>query len=368
MDHLDEMFMREALKLARRGMGWTSPNPMVGAVLVKEGRVISKGYHRRFGGPHAEVEALSRAEGELDSATLYVNLEPCSHYGKTPPCAHLIAQRGVGRVVVGTMDPNPEVAGKGIHVLRDRGIRVDVGCLEGACRELNRAYFHWREHGLPWVTLKWAQSIDGRIAASSGDSKWISSERSRARAHRLRALHDAVMVGVETVIRDDPRLTVRLARGRDPKRIVIDSLLRIPPDSRVLEGCREDSVVWVAATTRADQRRAQMLKEAGVKVLLFPPDDEGRVPIEDLLRVLAREEISSLLVEGGAEVLTSFFKLGCFQEIVVFIAPKILGEGISAVGNLGIEEVRCAVSLQGCRWERSGEDLVLRCRRRGGPA
>ena len=210
----DETYMAKAVKLAEKGAGHTSPNPMVGAVLVLSNTIISEGYHKRFGGPHAEVETLSSVSGDLSRATLYVTLEPCCHHGKTPPCTDLIVKKKVGRVVVGVQDPNPKVGGKGIEQLKMNGIEVVSGVLEDECRDLNRAFFHWISTGRPWVTLKWAQSLDGRIATATGHSQWISSESSRKRAHRLRALNDAVLIGVGTAVSDDPELTVRLVDGK----------------------------------------------------------------------------------------------------------------------------------------------------------
>ena len=248
----DEYYMRKALALARKGLGSTSPNPMVGAVIVKKGEIIGKGYHRRFGSPHAEIEAIKDAEGSINGATLYVTLEPCCHTGKkTPPCLDTLLKYDLKRVVIGTIDPNPQVSGRSVKALREKGIETEVGVLEEECRKLNETYFKHIQTGMPFVTLKFAQTLDGRIATLTGDSKWISSQKSLQWAHRLRSQHDAVMVGVGTVLKDDPQLTVRLAKGRNPVRVVADSRLRTPLGAQIL---KEQGIAQaiIATTKRAD--------------------------------------------------------------------------------------------------------------------
>ena len=355
----DEHFLGEALSLARKGEGRVSPNPMVGAVLVREGRVLSRGYHRRFGGPHAEVEALMGQQGDLRDATLYVNLEPCCHHGKTPPCTELITRLGVGRVVIGTLDPNPLVAGRGVRVLREAGVDVRVGVMEEPCRRLNRVFFHWMESGLPWVTLKWAQSLDGRIATRSGHSRWISSERSLRMAHRLRALHDAVLVGIGTVLADDPELTVRLARGRDPIRVVLDSRLRIPMESKLLRLSAQGPETWIVTAPSSDRQKARELERRGVRLIetLQGPGEE--VDLREMLRGLARSGVSSVLVEGGGRVITSFLKARLVQRLVCFVAPIVLGRGKSAVRSLDVARVEDALRLHSWRVRRLGPDLMI---------
>lgn len=355
----DESYMSHAIALAARGRGWVSPNPLVGAVLVRSGRVIGQGYHRRFGGPHAEVEALREATGSLRDATLYVSLEPCCHQGKTPPCTRRILEAGVGRVVVGVLDPNPLMRGKGVEELRAAGVEVRVGVLEDRCRALNRVFFHWMENGLPWVTLKWAQSLDGRIATRSGDSKWISSDLSRKRAHALRAQHDALLVGAGTVRRDDPQLTVRHVRGRDPVRVVLASDLGIPMDAKVLRLEPGDKGCWVACVEPVEHGRVRALEERGARVLICPRDQTGGVDLLFLLRELGKAGISSVLVEGGASTVTSFLRAGSVQRVVCFVAPILLGDGLGAVGNLGLERVSQAVPLGQWRVHRLGPDLMI---------
>ena len=354
----DEHYMRRALALARRGAGWVSPNPMVGAVIVKGGRVIAEGYHRRFGGDHAEVEAIKRARESLKGATMYVTLEPCCHWGKTPPCTEAIIREGIGRVVVATLDPNPEVRGKGVKVLREAGLEVKVGVLEEEARELNEAYFKWREEGVPFVTLKWAQSIDGRIATRKGDSRWISSEEARRLAHRLRARSDAVLVGIRTVLADDPQLTVREARGKNPLRVVLDSRLKTPLGARVLDSSAPTLIV---TTHRADPGKMRALQER-TEVLVMEGKD-GRVDLGGLLRELARRAITSVLVEGGGRIITSFLREGLWDRILVITSPLLIGEGVDAVGNLGVSSLKEAKGIRVRRMRRLGRDWVLEGRR-----
>ncbi|RKY57306.1 MAG: bifunctional diaminohydroxyphosphoribosylaminopyrimidine deaminase/5-amino-6-(5-phosphoribosylamino)uracil reductase RibD [Candidatus Latescibacterota bacterium] len=350
----DRKFMKLALRLARKGLGSTHPNPMVGALVVRDGKVVGRGWHRRPGEPHAEVVALREAGDSARGATMYVTLEPCVHYGRTPPCVDRILEAGVSRVICATVDPNPLVDGRGIGKLRDAGVEVEVGVLEDEAKELNRAYFKYITTGRPFVTLKWAQTLDGRIATSSGDSRWITGEGARKHAHRLRAEADAVVVGVGTVLADDPQLTVRLTKGRDPLRVVLDSELRTPPTAKVLSGGR----AVLATTERASPERRKVLEEAGAEVWVLPERD-GRVDLEALLAKLAGEGRISVLVEGGREVLTSFLRRGMCDRIVIFLAPKLLGEGIDALGDLGIDRISDALSLRILRTRRFGEDICL---------
>ncbi|MDD4859036.1 MAG: bifunctional diaminohydroxyphosphoribosylaminopyrimidine deaminase/5-amino-6-(5-phosphoribosylamino)uracil reductase RibD [Dehalococcoidales bacterium] len=354
----DEKYMRLALRLARRGLGKTSPNPMVGAVIVKDGCIIGRGYHRYFGGKHAEINAIESATEDLTGATLYVTLEPCCHRNKkTPPCIDRVLPAGFNRVVIGTLDPNPQVSGKAVKMLRDNGIKTTVGVLEKECRDLIAAHTKLMDKGMPLVTVKLAQTIDGRIATATGDSKWISSDESRRLAHKLRATHDAVMVGMGTVLADDPELTVRLVKGRNPARIILDSQLRIPLTAKVIAG-REAPMI-VATTIKADNKKATCLRDAGVEVLTVSEDGQGRVDMMQLLKVLGQRGISSLLVEGGAETVTTLLRLNLVDRLVVFIAPRIMGKGIDAVGDLGVKEVSKTLNLTFTRTYHSGPDLVI---------
>ncbi|HUV52056.1 MAG TPA: bifunctional diaminohydroxyphosphoribosylaminopyrimidine deaminase/5-amino-6-(5-phosphoribosylamino)uracil reductase RibD [Dehalococcoidia bacterium] len=355
----DEYYMRKALALARKGLGKTSPNPIVGAVIVKRGKIIGQGYHRCFGGPHAEIEAINDAKGNINGATLYVTLEPCCHVGKkTPPCLDTVLKYDLKRVVIGTIDPNPQVNGISVKALKKKGIETKVGVLEEECRKLNEAYFKYIQTGMPFVTLKFAQTLDGRIATLTGDSKWISSEKSLEWAHRLRSQHDAVMVGVGTVLKDDPQLTVRLTRGRNPVRVVADSRLRTPLGAQILKK-QEIAPTIIATTKRADLEKQIAIKALGVEVLVLPEDREGEVNLSELLRSLGQRNISSILVEGGATTITSFVRQGLVDKLVIIIAPKILGKGLETVGDLGIREVSRSFKLTFDKAYRKGEDLVI---------
>ena len=355
---LDQDYMKQALLLARKGLGKTSPNPMVGAIIVKDDRIIGKGYHRQFGGKHAEVNAIESAEESLDGATLYVTLEPCCHHGKTPPCTDAVIQNKIGRVVIGTLDPNPRVNGRSVEILKRHGIETRVGVLEEECRSLNEAHFKYMTTGLPLVTVKFAQTLDGRIATTTGSSQWISSPKSRRLAHKLRSISDAVMVGIGTILADDPQLTVRLVRGRNPARVILDSRLRIPPDSKVVVGPGVAATI-IATTPRADEKKVSRLREMGVDVLLAQEDEQGEVDIKHLLGMLGQRGISSVLVEGGTGVITSLLRLGLADKLVIFVAPKIMGKGIEAVGELNIADVGQTLKLSFSRIYRMGEDLVI---------
>jgi diaminohydroxyphosphoribosylaminopyrimidine deaminase/5-amino-6-(5-phosphoribosylamino)uracil reductase len=353
----DDTYMRLALTLARRGEGTTSPNPMVGALVVRDGAVIGQGFHERAGGPHAEVGALDGAGDRAAGATLYVTLEPCSHHGRTPPCADLVLARGVCRVVCAMPDPDPRVSGRGIERLRGAGVEVTVGVLEAEARRLNAFYVKHRATGLPFVILKLAQSLDGRIATASGDSRWITGEAARGRAHLLRSRVDAVLVGVGTVIADDPLLTVRGVAGRDPARIVVDSALRTPASARLFGPGR----AIVATTEAADESRAQRLRERGAEVWRLPSAG-GRVDLRALMAELGRQGFLSVMIEGGAAVAASALRGGLVDRAQVFIAPRVIGAGLGAVGDLGIEKVSEGLRLTDVEVERVGDDLLYTAR------
>ncbi len=358
--------MRLALKLARKGLGYTSPNPMVGAVIVKDRRIIAQGYHHAFGLDHAEVDALKHAQDDvypersrgIKGSTLYVTLEPCRHYGKTPPCTDAIIKAKIARVVIGMLDPDPHMRGESVKLLNEKGIKTTVGVLEADCRALNEKYVKHRTTGTPYVTLKWAQTLDGRIAAADGSTTRISSPPSLKLAHQLRATHDAILVGVQTVIKDNPELTTRLVKGRNPLRVILDSTLRIPLTSQVLQN-QDKAKTLVATTPNADKHKLAALKKMGIEVLTIPPDKKDRVDLKKLLKTLGARDISSLLVEGGATVITSFLRLNLFDKLVVIIAPKILGSGTPSISDLSITDLAKAYKLTFDKVYRSGEDLVL---------
>ena len=355
---MDEFFMKRALKLARKGEGWASPNPMVGAVIVKEGKIIGEGYHRKFGENHAEINAIEHASESVAGATFYVTLEPCSHYGKTPPCVERIVDVKASRVVIGTTDPNPLVSGKGIKILENHGIKTTVGILEEKCRALNGKYFKFIETRIPFITLKYAQTIDGRIATSTGHSRWISSGPSLKFAHKLRSHHDGVLVGVGTVLKDDPDLTVRLVRGRSPVRIVVDPELKISEDARILQNQKKSRTI-VVSTSRSAGAKRTLLEEMGIEILVIGEGDNNRVDLKNLLIELGKREISSILVEGGSKIITSFVEERLFDRMVVITAPKILGKGIEAIGNLGIEKMSDSIGLTFERVYRKGKDIII---------
>ncbi|MCL5808812.1 MAG: bifunctional diaminohydroxyphosphoribosylaminopyrimidine deaminase/5-amino-6-(5-phosphoribosylamino)uracil reductase RibD [Deltaproteobacteria bacterium] len=357
----DERFMRLALRLARKGEGCVNPNPMVGAVIVRDGRIIAEGYHRECGGKHAEINAIENATEPIAGATFYITLEPCSHYGRTPPCVDALIACRPGRVVVGTTDPNPHVSGKGLQALEQQGIETRIGVLAEACRQLNEVFFKYITTGIPFVTIKFAQTLDGRIATTTGHSRWISSPPSLRFAHRLRSLHDAILVGSGTVLNDNPELTCRLIHGRNPLRIVVDSQLRSSPEARIFNEARGTQTI-MATTYRAPAEKRRLFETKGVEVLETGEDQAGHVDLRELLTALGRREISSLLVEGGAAVITSLLKGNLADRLIVILAPKIVGEGINTVGDLGIRQMGNALRLSFRRIIRRGDDLILDAR------
>jgi diaminohydroxyphosphoribosylaminopyrimidine deaminase / 5-amino-6-(5-phosphoribosylamino)uracil reductase len=353
----DEGFMRRALRLARKGEGRVSPNPLVGAVIVRDGRIIAEGYHHRYGENHAEIDALANATEPVAGATVYITLEPCSHYGKTPPCVDALIAVRPSRVVVGTIDPNPLVSGRGIAALQCHGIETKTGILEQECRRQNEAFFKYIRTALPFVTLKFALTLDGRIATATGHSRWISSPPSLRFVHSLRRIHDAILVGAGTVLMDDPELTCRLVRGKNPLKIVVDSRLSTSPEARVFDLCQSPAIV--ATTRKAPGERRRLFEQRGIEVLELGETEEGRVDLQGLLNVLGRRKIASLLVEGGAGVNTAFLKAHLADRLIAVLAPKIVGTGIDAVGDLGIRRMEEALRLSVERITRRGDDLIL---------
>ena len=354
-----ERFMRRALELARRGEGYTRPNPLVGAVVVANGEIIAEGYHARYGGPHAEAVALERAGDAARGADLYVNLEPCVDFPgkKTPSCTEAIIQAGIRRVFIATRDPNPNVSGRGIARLREAGVEVVEGILEGEARELNEIFFHWIRTRRPFVSLKLAMSLDGKIATRAGGSRWITGKEARRRAHELRRRHAAVLVGVNTVLADDPELTVREVPGPNPLRIVLDSRGRLPPSARALNGAAR---TLVATTEAMPPERERELGARGAEVVRFPARD-GRVDPGALLGWLAKRGIDSVLVEGGGEVAWSFLSRGLVHKLYLFYGPVVIGgrDAVPAVGGEGFADLEGAMRLEIRRVERLGPDLLV---------
>ena len=354
----DEKFLRLACLLARKAAGRTSPNPQVGAVLVKRGRIVGSGYHKFAGGDHAEIAALKRAGARARGATLYITLEPCSHQGRTPPCTGALIRAGVKEVVCGTRDPNPLVAGSGFRRLRRAGIRVRTGVLEKECRALIEAFAKFITRGAPLVTLKLAASLDGRIAAKGGDARWISGAKSRAAAHRLRNEVDAVIVGLGTVVADDPQLTCRIAGGRNPRRVILDSRLRTPLSAKLLR-LPDAAKTIIAVGADVSPARVRAFEARGIQVWRLPLR-AGRIAWRPLLGRLAADGVVSVMIEGGAAIAASAIKEKIIDKILFFFAPKILGgDGLPMIEALGLRRVKQAVVVKNLRIMPSGDDLMI---------
>ncbi len=355
-----QTYMQRALNLARRALGRTAPNPAVGAVVVRDGRIIAEGYHPAAGEPHAEIFALRAAGEAATGADIYVTLEPCAHQGRTGPCADALIAAGIKRVFIGTIDPNPQVSGRGIERLQAAGIEVQSGVCEAECRELI-APFTWHiRHKTPYTLYKAAMTFDGQLATASGDSRWVSSEQSRQRVHQLRNQVDAIMVGVETILADDPQLTTRLPQGgRDPLRVVVDSRLRTPLDSRLVRQ-DSDAVTLIATTEQAPAVQRERLQRAGCELLILPYHN-GRVVLSDLWYELGRRNIQSLLLEGGRTLAAAALQGGLINRLQLYLAPKIVGgAGLSGLfAGQGCPLMQDALSLENLEVERVGEDLLL---------
>lgn len=359
MTEADELWMRRALELAERGRGHVEPNPLVGAVVVREGRIVGEGWHQRHGEVHAEIHALAAADQAARAATLYVTLEPCCHHGKTPPCTDAVLRAGIRRVVAAMPDPFPAVAGKGAELLRQAGVAVDFAVGEAAARRLNAPYLKLLAAGRPWVHAKWAMTLDGKIATRRGDSRWISNETSRRRVHQLRGRMDAIIVGIGTVLADNPHLTARPPGPRTPARIVLDSQGRIPDDAVLVQTARVAPTV-LAATQRMPQTKRAALQAHGCEVLILP-DQDDRVRVESLLTELGRRRFTNVLVEGGSGVLGAFVDAEAVDEFHVFIAPRLVGgaTAASAVGGRGVPNMAEALRLAEWTHEEMDGDLYV---------
>jgi diaminohydroxyphosphoribosylaminopyrimidine deaminase/5-amino-6-(5-phosphoribosylamino)uracil reductase len=358
---IDEQFMREALALAAQARGRTSPNPMVGSVVVKDGRVIGRGYHVKAGAPHGEVMALDDAGADAKGATIYVTLEPCCHYGRTPPCTKTIIGAGIRRVVAAMRDPNPLVSGKGLDELRQAGIDVTLPVLETEAGTLNEVFIKYITTKRPFVLLKVAASLDGKIATVTGESRWITNERSRLLVHQLRDQVDAVMVGINTVLRDDPLLTTRLpgGGGRDPMRIILDSRLRIPCEARVLTAS-PTACTLIATTPEAPREKRLQLEAAGAKVLIVEGNGPG-VPLGLLMDQLGAMPVTSILLEGGGELHSSALRAGIVDKVLYFVAPKLIGgrSAPPAIGGEGFARLEEAVTLERMQIKQLEDDLLI---------
>ena len=357
---LDEKYMRMALRLAEKAKGRTSPNPMVGALVAKNGKVIARGWHKKAGEPHAEAIALTKAGAAAKGSTLYVTLEPCSHtHKRTPPCSPLVIGSGVKRVVIAMIDPNPRVSGGGIRAIRKARIEVTTGVLEGEARKLNEAFIKHVTTGMPFVTLKIAQTLDGRIATASGESKWITGEQAREEGHRLRDTHDAILVGINTVLADDPSLTTRIPGGRDPIRVIVDSRLRIPLTAKVLTQ-KSSAGTIIATLASAPKDKVRKLQDRGAEVITIK-NAQGRVDLKDLMKKLGKKDIMSVLIEGGSEINASALKAGVVDKAVLFLAPLLMtgADSRCAIGGLSPLKLSQALKLDDVTVKFVGADLMV---------
>lgn len=357
----DESYIKLTLEIAKKGIGYVSPNPLVGAVLVKEGKIIGAGYHQKYGEAHAEINAINSASESVEGATLFVNLEPCSHFGKTPPCVDALLEYKIKKVVIGTLDMNPIVCGNGIQKLKDNGVEVKVGILETECVELNKFFFKNVTKKTPYVTLKSAITLDGKIADDSFQSKWVTTTASRKQVHKLRNEYDAVLIGANTVNKDDPQLTVRLVEGRNPKRIILDPKLKSCIDRKIFHS--EKNVFLVTSAEKKKSPKAKAFQELGVKLLFARTDDKKQFRLKTILKRFAKENITSILVEGGAKIYNSFVKENLFDEMQIFVAPKLLGSGIQFLSDFGIKEMSKARKLSIHSFEKYDDDLLLNLRK-----
>jgi len=360
----DEKFMQLALRLAERGRGRVEPNPMVGAVIVRDGRIIGQGYHRRFGGPHAEINALEDCRESVSGATMYVSLEPCCHQGKTPACTGALIGAGLAKVIVATKDPSAKVAGRGLEQLRQAGIKIIIGPFGDQARRLNAAFFKLHRKGKPFVLLKWAQSLDGKIATRTGQSRWISNEKSRQFTHRLRSQSQAILVGIGTALADDPLLTPRPAiRGRLPLRIVVDSQLRLPSSSQLVRTAKEVPLLIATTQHALDSHKdaAAELSRRGTELCPVCPGP-GPIELDKLLDVLGDRQISNLMVEGGSQILTRFIEQQLADEVCVFISPRIIGgkDAFSPIIGKGAANIVDTLKLKDIIIRRLEEDLLIR--------
>ncbi|KHD37643.1 riboflavin biosynthesis protein RibD [Clostridium acetobutylicum] len=358
---LNEAFMKRALEIAEKGSGYVNPNPMVGAVIVKDNRIVGEGYHEKFGGNHAEVNALNMAAKDAEGSELYVTLEPCSHYGKTPPCALAVVKAGIKRVIIAMEDPNPLVSTKGIKILKENGIEVITGVMKKESEKLNEVFIKYITTKRPFITMKMASTLDGKICTVSGESRWISGQTSRKYVHHLRSKYMSIMVGVGTAINDNPLLTTRIEGEslRSPIAIIVDSKLRVPKDLRIFNTLQERKII-IATTEYADKNKENKLITMGVSIIKTP-NKNGRVNLDYLLDELGKIGIDSVLLEGGSELNFSFIKEENIDKIMCFIAPMIVGgeKAKGAVGGEGIEKLKDSIKIYDMNSEKIGEDILV---------
>jgi len=347
-------YMEMALEFALKGRGTTSPNPMVGCIIVKRGRIVGKGWHKKAGEPHAEVGALREAGKKAKDSILYTTLEPCSHWGRTPPCTEQIIQAGVREVVIGSKDPNPLV--NGYEELKLRGVKTRMGILGDECDKLNEYFMKWIKAKKPFVIVKAAMSLDGKIATRTGDSKYITGTAARKIVHQLRSEIDAVMVGINTVKKDDPELTVRLVRGRNPVKIVLDSTLQISEKAFIVKN--EPTKLIVVTTGKADKKKIKALQQKGVKIIIVS-QHKGMVDLKELIVELGKHDITSIMIEGGAELNAEAIRAGIVDKILFFISPRMIGKGLAAVGDLGITKLDKSIQLKNLDYKKVGKDILI---------
>jgi len=355
-DHL--YFMNLAMRLALKGKGSTSPNPMVGALVVKNGRIVGAGYHEKAGFAHAEVIALDEAANLAKGATLYVTLEPCTHFGRTPPCVDRIIKSGIKEVIVGMIDPNPLNNGRGINIIKQHKIKVKVGFLEDKLKEINEAFIKHISKRMPFVTVKVAQSLDGKIATKTGDSKWITSDKSRAFSHRIRSDYDAIMVGVNTILRDNPKLDAWVSK-RKPKKIIVDSQLSTPSHANIFS--TNNQVIIVTLSTKPGQETENRKILAKMAKILDIKEKAGQINLKSMMKKLAQLDLTNILVEGGGTLIGSLFDEGLVDKILFFLSPKIIGgkEATSSVMGRGVERIDKAIKLKDIKLRRFGEDFLI---------
>jgi len=355
----DESYIQLTLELAKRGIGKVSPNPLVGCVITKNNKIIGAGFHTKYGDDHAEINAINSTQETLEGSTLYVNLEPCSHYGNTPPCVDRIIREKIKRVVIGTLDVNPLVNGKSIKKLKDAGVEVKAGLLEKECIELNKFFFKLISKKLPYVTLKAAATLDGKIADVNSNSEWISSSESRKYVHSLRNKYDAVLIGANTALIDNPQLTVRHIDGRNPWRIILDTKLSLPLNLKLFQkNFDKRTVLVISENGLKKKRKLGELEKIGVKIIIVKKQVNNKTDLKFLLKELAKLNITSVLVEGGSKIFTSFIKQKLFDDLLVFISPKLIGEGVLVIQNIGINSIKDAINLKLKSCEVIADDII----------
>ena len=358
----DQNYMLQAIQLAKQGEGWTNPNPMVGAVIVKNGRIIGKGYHKKCGELHAERNAIASLTESAEGATIYVTLEPCCHYGKTPPCTEAIIEQKIKRVVIGSRDPNPKVSGKGIKMLQEAGIEVIEDFMREECDRLNPVFFHYITTKTPYVVMKYAMTLDGKIATKTGASKWITGEAARAEVQHMRHRYMGIMAGIGTVLADDPMLNVRVEGWKSPIRILCDSGLRIPLDGQIVKSAGKYRTIVAYADSENTEAKRKRLHEMGVETICCP-DENNQVDLKKLMKYLGEEGIDSILLEGGGTLNDSALRAGIVQEVQAFIAPKLFGgmNSKTPVEGIGVRFPSEAVKLKCTDICQIGEDIRITC-------